>query len=60
MWFAPSWPFAADLFAAYTHVPHWISLVGALFAGAAAGYFGWYAAPGVRKRSAPADAVPQA
>ena len=36
------------------------AVVGALFAGAAAGYFGWYAAPGVRKRSAPADAVPQA
>jgi hypothetical protein len=60
MWFAPSWPIATALFTAYTHVPHWIGLVGAVLAGAAAGYFGWYAAPGVRKRRTPADAMLQA
>lgn len=59
MWFAPSWPWAARLFAAYTQFPHWISLAGALLAGAAAGYLGWYGAPGTRKRAIPRDALPQ-
>jgi len=59
MWFSPGWAWLADLFAAYARVPHWISLTGALLAGAAAGYFGWYAAPGSRKRKAPAGALPQ-
>ena len=59
MWFAPKWPVLAGIFAAYTRVPHWITLVGALFAGTAAGYFGWHAAPGRRKRKPPVDAVPQ-
>jgi hypothetical protein len=59
MWCAPDWPIMARLFTAFTHVPHWIVLAGALLAGAAAGYFGWYAAPGSRKRKLPVDAVPQ-
>jgi hypothetical protein len=50
MWFAPGIPVLADLFAAYTQVPHWISLALALLAGAAAGWFGWHAAP-PRKRA---------
>jgi len=60
MWFAPDLPVLADMFAAYARVPHWISLAGALLAGAAVGYLGWYAAPRVRKRKVRARAIPQA
>ena len=59
MYFAPDWPFAADLFAAYARAPQWISLVGALLAGAAAGWFGWHAAPQRRRRKVPKNALPQ-
>lgn len=45
MWFAPDVPMLTDLFAAYTRVPHALSLTAALVAGLAAGWFGWRAAP---------------
>lgn len=57
MWFAPYSPMLTDAFAAYTRVPHWVSLSGALLAGIAAGVFGWYAAPMRRRRVA--EPVPQ-
>jgi hypothetical protein len=41
-------------------VPHWISLALALVAGAAAGWFGWHAAPAREGRTAPEAAVAQA
>jgi hypothetical protein len=56
MWFAPNWPIMADLFTAYARVPHWIVLAAALFAGIAAGWFGWHAAPA--KRVPRAEPVP--
>jgi hypothetical protein len=59
MWFAPGWPLLGDFFAAYARVPDGITLAGALLAGAAAGYFGWHAAPCRRKRTAPDEALPQ-
>ncbi len=58
MWFTPYSPMIANAFAAYTRVPHWVTLAGALLAGAAAGVFGWYAVP-MRRRRAKAEAVPQ-
>lgn len=57
MWFAPGMPVLADLFAAYTLVPHWVSLALALFAGAAAGWFGWHAVPGSKGRITPEAAA---
>ena len=60
MWFAPDVPLAADQFAAFARVPHWITLAGALLAGAATGWLGWHAiAPSVR-RAPPDAALPQA
>ncbi len=59
MFFAPDWPLATDLFAAYARTPQWISLAGALLAGAAAGWFGWHAAPGRPMRKPPERALPQ-
>lgn len=59
IWFSPGWPVMTSLFAAYTQVPHWISLAMALLAGAAAGYFGWQAGSGARKRRSLAEPVPQ-
>lgn len=60
MWFAPGWAWAQTLFAAYTAVPHAVSLALAVMAGGAAGWLGWRAAPakpprpGRRRREAAA------
>lgn len=59
MWFAPGWPAVARLFAAYTAIPHAVTLAAALLLGAATAWFGWHAAPGA-KRAARGQAVPQA
>jgi hypothetical protein len=52
MWFAPNFSLLSDLFAAYSRVPHWLSLSAALLVGAAAGWSGWHAAPARPTRSA--------
>ncbi len=59
MWFGPDWPLLGRLFAAYSLVPDWICFAAALLAGAAAGWFGWHAAPGSRRREPAAGALPQ-
>lgn len=59
MWFAPDMGWLGPLFDAYARVPDPITLAAALLAGAAAGYFGWYAAPGARKGKGSQGALPQ-
>jgi hypothetical protein len=45
MWTAPTIGIVGTLFEAYTRIPHWIGLIAAVAAGAAAGWLGWTAAP---------------
>jgi hypothetical protein len=57
MWFAPYSTVLDSAFAAYTRVPHWVSLAATLLAGTAAGVLGWYAAP--VRRHIRTEPVPQ-
>lgn len=57
MWTAPHAEFMGALFDAYARVPGWIGLSLAVLAGAAAGWFGWHAAPARGRRSSGSEAA---